>query len=343
MISRDDMSQKQLLVIFADELKHVSLKNDNIVIKEKDAIRNQMSCSKLLYVCIIGDCTMTTKIIEKLLSYGASVSCLWSNLTQRFSIGTGLEGNYVLRQKQYDMAGWQLITARTIIQNKIANQWLLLQEIRNKSPELKDAIMKIKDIYDKVEQQNNPDSIRWLEGNASKLFFGNYFGEIGRYKRMPRTRNDIINFVLDIGYSMLFNFVDANVNLYGFDSYKGVYHTQFFERKSLVCDLMEPFRCIIDRQIKKSYNLGQIKEKDFRFHKNEYSLRLDKRQFYVKIMLDAILHYKKEIFDYVKLYYRAIMSEKYDIPTFYISQTKLWSSSPTTSPMTNSGHSLPNS
>lgn len=335
MISRDDMSQKQLLVIFSDELKHVSLKNDNIIIKENGAIRNQMSCSKLLCVCIIGDCTMTTKVIEKLLHYGASVSCLGSNLKQRFSIGMWLEGNYVLRQKQYNMAGWQVITARTIVQNKIANQWLLLQEIRDKSPELKATIMKIKELHDKVEQQNHPDSIRGLEGNASKLFFGNYFGEIGRYKRMPRTRNDIINFVLDIGYSMLFNFVDANINLYGFDSYKGVYHTQFFERKSLVCDLMEPFRCIIDRQTKKSYNLGQIKEKDFRFHKNEYSLRLDKRQYYIKIMLDAILSYKKEIFEYVKLYYRAVMSEQYDIPTFYIIARKSWSSSPMTSPMTN--------
>lgn len=43
------------------------------------------------------------------------------------------------------------------------------------------------------------------------------------------------------------------------DVYCGVLHTMFYMRKSLVCDVMEPFRAIVDEQVKKSLNLGQFK------------------------------------------------------------------------------------
>jgi CRISPR-associated protein Cas1 len=51
--------------------------------------------------------------------------------------------------------------------------------------------------------------------------------------------------------------------MYGFDVYVGILHTQFFHRKSLVCDLEEPFRPIGDAAILKAMNLGQVSEKDF--------------------------------------------------------------------------------
>lgn len=97
-----------------------------------------------------------------------------------------------------------------------------------------------------------------------------------------------------------------------------MYHTLFFERKSLVCDLVEPFRCLIDRQIRKIYNLGQINEKDFIFKNQEYNIHRDHRQKYIKLLLDPILKHKKAIFQYVKSYYRSIMSDDTTIDHFYI-------------------------
>ena len=55
---------------------------------------------------------------------------------------------------------------------------------------------------------------------------------------------------MDIGYTYLFNFIDALLRLYGFDTYLGFYHKEFYQRKSLVCDVVEPFRCIIDKNTK---------------------------------------------------------------------------------------------
>ena len=78
--------------------------------------------------------------------------------------------------------------------------------------------------------------------------------------RKPRIKFDYINSSLDIGYTVLFTFIEVIANSFGFDIYVGVLHKQFYMRKSLICDFVEPFRTIIDEQVKKSINLKQIKE-----------------------------------------------------------------------------------
>ena len=63
-------------------------------------------------------------------------------------------------------------------------------------------------------------------------------------------------------YSRIIN-LSEDIELFGFDTYVGVLHREFFHRKSLVCDLVEPFRPIIDSSLIKALNLGQIHEDDF--------------------------------------------------------------------------------
>ena len=82
-----------------------------------------------------------------------------------------------------------------------------------------------------------------LYGNQDNLI---YFDNVQWNGRKPRIKSDYVNVVLDIGYTMLFNIVDAMLQVYGFDTYYGVFHKCFYMRKSLVCDIMEPIRPIID-------------------------------------------------------------------------------------------------
>ena len=77
---------------------------------------------------------------------------------------------------------------------------------------------------------------------------------------------------MDIGYTQIFNFIDSILRLYGFDTYKGVYHKLFFARKSLACDIEEPFRSIIDKALLKAHNLNQINPDDFVFEKGGFKL-----------------------------------------------------------------------
>lgn len=315
MLSNADFLEKQIVVITADQVKDLSLRNENLLIKEDGKIKNQISCFKIFCIFIIGEYTISSKLIDKLMKYQICVYCLGFNLKPKCMIGSPLQGNYILREKQYNNP-LELEIAKKIVQNKTENQLALLQEIREKSDVLKQDIKAIKEIISKVSSVDAEDSLRGLEGNVAKYFFTHYFSEMKRYKRMPRTRNDIINFLLDIGYSFLYNFVEANLCLYGFDVYKGVYHKLFYERKSLACDLVEPLRCIIDKKIKKMYNLGQINEKDFVFKGGEYSIDREKQKPYLQHFLQALLDEKMQIFSYIKAYYRYMMDPTRDFPIF---------------------------
>ena len=80
-------------------------------------------------------------------------------------------------------------------------------------------------------------------------------------------------------------------------------------RKSLVCDIVEPFRVIIDVQVKKSLNLKQFRKDDFVFHNGAYSLNWNLNKKYVSVFLEAILEYKSDIFCFILSYYRAFMKQ----------------------------------
>jgi CRISPR-associated endonuclease Cas1 len=146
-----------------------------------------------------------------------------------------------------------------------------------------------------------------LEGKAATLFFSAYFESFSWKNRSPRTKIDPINATLDIGYTILFNYIEVFVRLFGFDPYKGVYHQLWFKRKSLICDLIEPFRSIIDKQVRKAFNSKQCKTEDFNLIKNEYILKREKSSDYTKMFYDVLIEQKAEIFDYMRKFYRCFM------------------------------------
>lgn len=238
-----------------------------------------------------------------------SITLFTHGLTPYGSWQFRTEGNVLLRQKQYTYTDTAI--AQHLVKNKIAQQIAFLDKRRKKYSELKEAILKLHEYNERM-----PDSslgfqeILGLEGVASRLYFAHMFDNIEWSGRTPRTKKDIPNLLLDIGYMQLFHLVDALLNLYGFDTYKGVYHREFYQRKSLVADLVEPFRPIVDYTIRKAYNLGQIDNDDFDFIDGRYRLFWKKSKPYTSLILQALLEHKEEMFLYVQSYYRAFMRDK---------------------------------
>ncbi len=134
---------------------------------------------------------------------------------------------------------------------------------------------------------------------------------MGFIGRKPRCKIDIYNLLFDIGYTYLFNFIEANLELYGFDTYYGFFHKLFYQRKSLVCDLMEPFRCIIDLRIRKSFSLKQINPQEFECRNGQYFVKREFYKKYSQLFLKEILLYKEDIFLYIQSYYRSFMKGRY--------------------------------
>jgi len=313
MLSLSDFKEKQLLFIQAERGVENKLRfwNDNLRFMKDGKVCDQISCYKLFAVFIIGDISITSVLLKKAKSYGISLHFLDDRLNAYASLNAQTEGHYLLRQRQYDFRD-DVNFAKHIVFNKIRNQSALLKEIRAEL--LFDEKKVLKSVYSCCDEQE----LLGVEGNASKQFFDQYFKHFGWNRRLPRAKLDMHNALLDIGYHYLFNFVDGLLRLYGFDTYKGIYHKLFFQRRSLACDIMEPFRCIIDKQIRKSINLKQFKEADFFVKRGQYFLRYDKNIEYGRVFADVLIAHQKEIYQYVRDFYRCLQNQSADYPTFEI-------------------------
>lgn len=322
MITRPDFLQKQILVIHSSEIKSLSFRNENICIKNNGEIQFQTSLYKVFTIFVIWEATISTKLIQKLWNFWVSLVLLKQNLELITVIWNPLAGNTLLREKQYEISKestHKLILARNCICNKIQNQEALLKKIRNKDEVLKHTHKKLHEFLENASIVHDAQILLGIEWNAARYFFHEYYREFDWMWRYPRTKIDINNVLLDMGYTFLFHFIEALMVLYGFDIYEWFYHTRFYQRKSLVCDIIEPFRPIIDESIRIWYHLGQISKKDFFYSWWCYSLNPQKIGKYSMLFSRAILAHKEGIYDYVHDFYRYILHDTERFPFYPLS------------------------
>lgn len=318
MLSLPDFKEKQLLFIQTERgvSNKIKFYNDNIVFTKDDAVINRASCHKVFCVFVIGDIAITSELMKNGLKYGVSFFFLKQNMEVYASVNAAAEANYLLRQEQYTMpAEKECNISRALVKNKIENQQQLLDSIKER-----ETAARLRECMQLIEAARDNESLLGLEGNASRLFFGSYFSSMGWRRRMPRVKPDIPNFLLDIGYTLLFNCVDSLLRLYGFDTYKGCYHKLFFQRKSLSCDVVEPFRCIIDKQLRKSFNLGQVDKKDFSVRSGKVvAMNFAVSRKYSEIFMQTIMDHKEELYHFVQSFYRHVMNaQRNPFPSFRI-------------------------
>ena len=321
MMSYPDFSYKQIAVHFAGGSgEKVKFRADNLLIEDKDGkVLLQHSCHRLFALFIVGEVSLTSVAIAKSAAFAFPIILMGRNFRVVAKFNCVAEGNTLLRKKQY--AGERSMDiAKALIAQKIANQTALLKTLRAPSAEDKAAIAAL-ETADTATAENVRD-LMGIEGNASRVFFPAYFRPLGWTRRAPRCKHDICNLLLDIGYTYLFHFVEALLSLYGFDLFCGVHHTFFYQRKSLVCDIVEPFRCIIDRRVRKAHNLKQIDPKDFFEQNNQWNLAYKEQDKYTRLFLKDILAEKHNIFIFCQSYYRWFMRDKPlgEFPVYHITE-----------------------
>lgn len=306
MLTKPDFLEKKIILVFTQDKEKISFRNDNLLVLDSESkIKLQISCYNLFAVFIVGGISVTSGIIEHSKKFGFSLVFFKTSFRLYASINFTLEGNYILREKQYKTTISNAI-AKQIIINKIANQIYTLKKIRDK--DLKDGIAKLENSIEKLKISDcEINEIMGIEGTCAKIYFNRIFKEFNWQGRHPRVKNDEINLLLDIAYTVLFNYIEAILNIYGFDVYKGNLHQEFYKRKSLVCDMVEPFRPIVDYKIRKLINLGQIKNYKFQKYNNRYLINPKDAVNFVKLILEELLNYKSCIFDFIQSYYRWFM------------------------------------
>ena len=171
---------------------------------------------------------------------------------------------------------------QSIIKNKIINQALMLHKIKSDKYEL--LLSYIEDVLasDKTNR----------EGHAAKVYFNELFG-----KDFVRNDSDNINAALNYVYAILLSTINKEVISNGYLTQIGIHHKNEFNEFNLSCDLMEPFRIIIDnfvyfnqdRELNTQYKLDIINIFNNRYnYENKNYVLKDIIKMYVKNTLESI-------------------------------------------------------
>ncbi|HHE38287.1 MAG TPA: CRISPR-associated endonuclease Cas1 [Candidatus Cloacimonetes bacterium] len=137
------------------------------------------------------------------------------------------------------------------------------------------------------------------EGNVSRLYFDAISLLLPRkYKfhgRSFRPAKDQFNAVLNYGYGMLYSKVEKALIIAGLDPYIGILHTDNYNKKSLVFDMIEPYRILVERPIFYQFSRRKINDCYFTVEKQGFQLNDEGKQYIVPIILeefDQIIRYK---------------------------------------------------
>lgn len=87
-----------------------------------------------------------------------------------------------------------------------------------------------------------PGDVSNREGHAAKVYFNALFGLL-----FKRGDNNFINGALNYGYAVILSAFNREVVANGFNTQLGIAHKNEFNSFNLSCDLMEPFRIVVDR------------------------------------------------------------------------------------------------
>lgn len=171
---------------------------------------------------------------------------------------------------------------KEIIKNKIMNQALMLKKINS-------------DNYDKLLSYTLDVSVgdsSNKEGHAAKVYFNSMFG-----MDFVRHNDDQINSALNYGYTVLLSTFSKEIISLGYITQLGIHHKNEFNPFNLSCDLMEPFRVIIDnfvyynktRKFNKEYKMDLINLFNQKYnYKNKQYILKDIIKMYVKNIFDTI-------------------------------------------------------
>lgn len=158
---------------------------------------------------------------------------------------------------------------------------------------IKEAVSKIKDIKEKIDQIQSDatvDEVRGsllgYEGSVSRIYFG-MLGELipKEYTFEGRSRNpalDPFNCMLNYSYGILYSSVEKACIIAGLDPYIGIMHTDNYNKKALVFDIVEMYRGYMDEIVFKLFSTKQIEDSYFDRVETGYYLNKDGKRVLIK-------------------------------------------------------------
>ena len=168
-----------------------------------------------------------------------------------------------------------------IVAEKIRKQADLLEELEsfNESSLLRSYLSQIE-----------PHDATNREGHAAKVYFNALFG-----MDFTRSEENTVNAALNYGYSIILSAFNREIVAQGYLTQLGIFHDNMFNHFNLSCDLMEPFRILVDRKVK-SLSFPELTSEKKRILVNVLNETVVINQT-KQTVLNAIKYYCRSVFD----------------------------------------------
>jgi len=148
-----------------------------------------------------------------------------------------------------------------ILKAKLESQIKFLKSTNN--PEIKEGITKLE-----RTDQSEAVSSRYYFDCYSKLIDDRFeFTKRNSIRIEKKNATDVINALLNYGYSVLAGQISAYINGVGLDACYGFMHKNHTSFQSLVYDMMEPFRWLVDSAV---WKMSDAKSRN-RISKKQYA------------------------------------------------------------------------
>ena len=133
---------------------------------------------------------------------------------------------------------------------------IVAEKIRKQAEFLQDLEKVESNLLQRYIEEIQPGDESNREGHAAKVYFNALFG-----MDFSRTQECNINAALNYGYSIILSAFAKEVVSQGYFTQLGIFHDNMFNEFNLACDLMEPFRILVDRKVA-SMNLVEFDSKE---------------------------------------------------------------------------------
>lgn len=196
----------------------------------------------------------------------------------------------LIRRKQLEIAETEegLTLALEWVNAKFNNQIDLLKRLRqtrpHKSAEITSYIEKLQNTARSLDALSDSlkecrASIMGIEGSGGRIYFEALSSLMpDRFKFKGRSRNpaeDEFNTLLNYAYGVLYSLVEKACIIAGLDPYVGFIHTDHYNKKSLVFDLIENYRIWADETVINLFASRKVKVEHFDKIPNGLTLNKD--------------------------------------------------------------------
>jgi len=263
-------------------------KNNNCFIVKNGEQSFEISASKLDSILITTSATVTTDAMKLAVDNNIDIVFL-----DHFGNPYGrvwhckLGSTTLIRRRQLEVSLGKggLIMARSWAIEKMDNQARYLKELKKNHPNIKsDLNYHIERIEVLIEEMGtvsgtidkNRNRIMGIEGLASRVYF-DAIAEVmpEKWKFYGRSRDpaaDGFNCMLNYAYGVLYSMVEKSIIIAGLDPYIGFIHSDNYNKKSFVFDLIELYRTYADQTVVPIFTRRMAKEDMFDSVPNGFTL-----------------------------------------------------------------------